>query len=213
MRYLLATAGIWLAVAACAADPADDFVPLFDGKDLEGWELRGYKEAAKDQWSVKDGVLTAKPGSGWLGTQKTYGDFVLRLEWRVPVNGNSGVYLRVPDAKTDELPTYTGVEVQVLDDDGPAHKGKIQPWQYSGSIYHIVPASKHVYKGAGEWNSFEITCKGDRITVVYNGETVAEGDAAKEPELAKRPKKGFIGLQNHGSAVEYRNILIKVLDR
>jgi hypothetical protein len=119
----------------------------------------------------------------------------------------------VPDVETDTLPTFTGMEIQVLDDDGPQYKGKLKPWQYSGSIYGVVPAGKRVYKGAGEWNRFEITCKGDRVTVVFNGEKVAEADMAKEPELAKRPRKGFIGLQNHGSAVEYRNVEIKVLDK
>jgi hypothetical protein len=214
MRYLLA-AVLCLATlgsASCADDKDDGFVPLFNGKDLQGWVLRGYKEAAKDQWTVKDGVLTAKPGSGWLGTEKMYGDFILRLDWRVPENGNSGVYLRVPDIETDTLPTWTGVEVQILDDEGPQYQGKLKDYQYSGSIYEFVPASKRVYKGAGQWNHFEITCKGNVIRVVYNGEPVAEADAAKDAKLAKRPKKGFLGLQNHGTGVEFRNITIKVLD-
>lgn len=205
----LAIVAILLAVPAQAAD-GDGFVPLFNGKDLEGWEI---KDGPKDQWSVKEGVLTAKPGQGWLGTKKRYGDFVLSLEWRMPVNGNSGVYLRVPDVKTKVLPTFTGMEIQVLDDTGPAYKGKLKPWQYSGSIYGVVPASKAVYRGPGKWNQFEITCKGDRVAVVFNGVKVSEADMSKEPALAKRPRKGFIGLQNHGSGVEYRNIRIKVLDK
>jgi hypothetical protein len=212
--YILLAAFLGLPATTARADQKDDgFMPLFNGKDLSGWVMRGYKSVEKDQWTVRDSVLAAKPGSGWLGTEKMYGDFILRLEWRVPENGNSGVYLRVPDIETDTLPTWTGVEVQVLDDDGPAYKGKLKDYQYSGSIYEFVPAGKRVYKGVGQWNSFEITCKGDVITVVYNGEKVAEADAAKDAKLAKRPKKGFIGLQNHGTAVEYRNIFIKVLDK
>jgi hypothetical protein len=212
MRYALALATLWAAGLALAAEDKDGFVPMFNGKNLSGWEARGYKSAEKDHWTVKDGVLSAKTGSGWLGTTKTYGDFVLRLEWRVPQNGNSGIYIRVPDIKTDKLPTFTGMEVQILDDNGPEYKGKLKPWQYSGSLYGVVPAGKSVYKGAGEWNRFEITCRGDRVRIVFNGEKVAEADMAKEPELAKRPRKGFIGLQNHGSAVEFRNVEIKVLD-
>ena len=83
------------------------------------------------------------------------------LPWRVPENGNSGVYLRVPDIETDTLPTWTGVEVQILDDEGPQYQGKLKDYQYSGSIYEFVPAGKRVYKGAGQWNRFEITCKGN----------------------------------------------------
>jgi hypothetical protein len=212
MRFLLMGVVSLSACPAVAAENDDGFVPLFNGKDLTGWVMRGYKSAPNDQWTVRDGVLSAKPGSGWLGTEKMYGDFVLRLEWRVPSNGNSGVYLRVPDLQTETLPTWTGVEVQVLDDDGPEYKGKLKPYQYSGSIYEFVPAKKRVYKGTGEWNRFEITCKGDLIRVVYNGELVAEADAAKDAKLAKRPKKGFIGLQNHDTAVDYRKIQIKSLD-
>jgi hypothetical protein len=212
MRCVLTGSLVLLTALAYAKGTDEPFVPLFNGKDLTGWVMRGYKQAAKDQWTVRDGVLSAKPGSGWLGTEKIYGDFVLRLEWRVPTNGNSGVYLRVPNVETDTLPTWTGVEVQILDDDGPEYKGKIKDYQHSGSIYEFVPAAKRVYKGAGEWNRFEITCKGEWIRVVYNGEEVAEADAAKDPKLAKRPRKGFIGLQNHGTAVEFRNISIRVLD-
>jgi hypothetical protein len=202
-----------LAVGGGRADDANDgFVPLFNGKDLHGWVQRGYKQAAPDQWTVRDGVLVARPGSGWLGTEKMYGDFILRLEWRVPTNGNSGVYLRVPDVQTDTLPTWTGVEVQILDDDGPQYRGKLKDYQYSGSIYEFVPAGKRVYRGAGKWNQFEITCKGNVIGVVYNGQRVAQADAARDPKLAQRPKKGFLGLQNHGTGVEFRNIQIKVLD-
>jgi hypothetical protein len=69
-----------------------------------------------------------------------------------------------------------------------------------------------VFKGAGEWNSYEIACKGDQIYVIYNGEKVVDADISKEPKMQTRPKKGFIGLQNHGSAVEFRKVMIKVLD-
>ncbi len=185
------------------------FVPLFNGKNLDGWEIKENQSVPKDQWTVKDGVLMAKPGTGWLGTKKKYGDFVLRLEWRIPENGNSGVFIRVPDLKEKEQPHVAGMEIQILDDNGPQYKGKLQPWQFSGSLYGIVPPSKSVFKGADKWNSFVITCKGNRIAVVFNGEKIAEADAAKEPKLLTRPKTGYIGLQNHGSSVEFRNIQIK----
>ena len=60
--------------------------------------------------------------------------------------------------------------------------------------------------GAGEWNSYEITCKGDLIQVVFNGEKVIDADAAKDAVLNKRPRRGFLGLQNHNSGVEFRNV-------
>jgi hypothetical protein len=191
---------------------ADGFVALLVGKDLSGWEVHEHQEGDKDKWSLDKGVLTAKPGSGWIGTTKMYGDFVLRLEWRIPVNGNSGVFLRVPDVKSTLSPSQLGMEIQILDDTGPAYKGKLKDWQYSGSLYGFVPRSKEVFKGANEWNRYEITCKGDRVTVVYNGEKVVEADMSKFPELDKRPRRGFIGLQNHSTGVEFRNVEIKALD-
>ncbi len=200
-----------ILLAPVLAQAGDDFVPLFNGKDLDGWEVREHNAGDKDKWSAVNGILTAKPGSGWIGTTKMYGDFVLRLAWRIPVNGNSGVFLRVPDVKTKDSPSQLGMEIQVLDDTGPAYKGKLKDWQYSGSLYGFVPPSKSVYKGAGEWNRYEITCKGDLVTVVFNGEKVVEADMSKFPELDKRPRRGFIGLQNHGTGVEYREIQIKVL--
>ena len=209
MRWLAAVAAVGL-VAGVGGAADDKFVPLFNGKDLTGWEV---KEGKPEYWTVKDGILTCKAGSGWLGTKATYGDFVLRLEWRIPEGGNSGVFLRVPGPVPKMSPSQTGVEIQILDDNSPRYKGKIKPYQYSGSIYTFVAPSKEMFKGAGQWNRYEITCKGDVITVVYNGEQVSQADASKLPALAKRPKKGYIGLQNHGSGVEFRNIEIKVLEK
>jgi hypothetical protein len=194
------------------AGEKDGFIPLFNGKNLDGWEVREFRDGDKDKWSVVDGILTAKPGSGWIGTTRMYGDFVLRLEWRIPVNGNSGVFLRVPDVKTKVSPSQLGMEIQILDDDGPQHKGKIKDTQKSASLYGFVPASKAVSKGPKEWNRYEITCKGNLVTVVFNGDKVVEGDMSKFPELDKRPRKGFIGLQNHSTGVEFRKVEIKVLD-
>ncbi len=204
-------AGIAILLTPALAQAGDGFVPFFNDKNLDGWRVREYRAGDKDKWSLHDGVLTAKPGSGWIGTTRMYGDFVLRLEWRIPTNGNSGVFLRVPDVKTTVSPSQLGMEIQVLDDTGPAYKGKLKAWQYSGSLYHFVPASKSMYK-PGEWNRYEITCKGDRVVVVFNGAKVVDADMSKFPELAKRPRRGFIGLQNHSTGVEYRKIEIKMLD-
>ena len=141
MRVLLAAA-LLTAAPARPADKEAGFVPLFNGKDLTGWEVKENRTRVKDLWTVKGGVLTARAGSGWLGTKKMYGAFVLRLEWRIPPDGNSGVYLRVPVLKGKEIPSQAGVEIQVLDDEGPAYKGKIKPYQHCGSIYGIAAPKK-----------------------------------------------------------------------
>jgi hypothetical protein len=207
--------GSYCLVGALSASAAEkEFVPLFSGSSLDGWVNKDPegKETPTDKWSIDDGVLVAKPGSGWLSTKAMYGDFVLKLEWRVPENGNSGVFIRVPDLKPGQAPHIEGIEIQVLDDNGPEYKGKLQPYQFAGSIYGAVPAKDSGYKGAGEWNSFQITCQGGKIEVVMNGNKVAEADVSKVDSLSKRPRRGYIGLQNHGSGVEYRKIELKVLE-
>lgn len=205
--YLLLCAGI--AVDA-AAD--DGFTPLLDGKTLAGWKVRSEKDAKADEWTVVDGVLKAKAGNSWLATEKEYGDYVLQLEWRVPENGNSGVFIRVPELKAGEHPWEKGIEIQVLDDKGPQYAGKLKPWQYSGSLYGAVPADQSAFAGAGQWNKYEITCRGDLVTVVLNGKKISEGDMSKIDALKSRPRRGIIGLQNHGTEVEYRNLRIKELN-
>jgi hypothetical protein len=206
-----ALACLTIILLPALADAGDGFVPLFSGKDLDGWRVHEFRSGDKDKWSAHDGILSAKPGSGWIGTTKMYGDFILRLEWRIPPGGNSGVFLRVPDVDRKVSPSGLGMEIQVLDDTAPEYKGKLKGYQYSGSLYNFVPASKAMYR-PGAWNRFEITCKGDRVVVVYNGEKVVDADMSKHPDLAKRPRRGFIGLQNHSTGVEYRKIEIKELD-
>ena len=207
------TIAFCLACFVTCSIQAADFGPLFDGKSLDGWVVKGEpeKEAPQGEWLIIDGVLTARPGHSWLSTAKMYGDFTLRLEWRVPENGNSGVFIHVPDLKPGEQPYVQGIEIQVLDDAGPEYKGKLQTWQYAGSIYGAVAAENSGYKGKGEWNSFEITCRGSSIEVVMNGNKVATADAEKIATLKTRPRRGYIGLQNHGTPVEYRKIELKEL--
>jgi Domain of Unknown Function (DUF1080) len=193
---------------AIRAEPKDSFAPLFNGKDLDGWEVREAKPGDKDKWSFKDGVLVAKPGGGWIGTKKMYGDFTLKLEWRIFQGGNSGVFLRVPDVKSKDSPSTLGFEIQILDDNDPKYKD-LKPYQYCGGLYHFHGPTKKMFKGAEKWNAYEITCKGDSIVVVFNGEKVIDADISKDDKAAKRPRLGFIGLQNHNSGVEFRNVMIK----
>ena len=195
-----------------AEETNEGFVPLFNGRNLDGWKVKAGKPADENAWSASEQMLVARAGSGWLSTTREYGDFVLRLEWRIPENGNSGVFVRVPELKPGEQPHVRGIEIQVLDDQGSQYAGKLKPWQYSGSIYGAVAAEGSKFRGKGEWNSFEITCRAEQLSVVMNGQKVAEANVSRDKTLQDRPRKGFIGLQNHGSGVEYRNILIKLLE-
>lgn len=188
------------------------FVPLFNGKDLTGWYVKGGKI---ENWKVSDGILSSfGKGGGWLTREKEYSDFVLRLEWRIPKDGNSGVGLRYP---AEGEVSHGGMEIQILDDDAEKHKN-IKPAQHTGSIYYQVAAKQGAAKPPGEWNRYEITCKGLLVVVVLNGIEVVRanldehttGEGGHIP-LSQRPRKGHIGLQNHDTGVEFRNIELREL--
>lgn len=191
-------------------DPPKGFESLFNGKDLSGWKSTG----KKDVWGAEKGVIyCAGGGGGWLMTEKEYGDFELRLEYKMPLKGNSGVALRSP-LKGD--PAYVGMELQLIDD---VNWGKLEKWQHTGSIYNVVPARTIKNKEIGEWNSFKVIAKGRQITVIQNGETLVDAnldDFVKEhgkrhPGILETNKQGHIGFQSYNLRVEFRNIFLKAL--
>jgi len=184
---------------------------LFNGKDLSGWQIIGGDEGS---WKVKDGVLfTEGEGGGWLSTIREFGNFILEMEFRVPPAGNSGVFIRAPHQGD---PAYSGMEIQVLDDYAEKYSD-LKPWQYTGSIYGIMPPAIRASKKANQWQKMEILCNGPKIEVMLNGQLIIDANLIdhmnkerEHPGLKRR--KGFIGLQNHSSKIEYRNIYIEELD-
>jgi 3-keto-disaccharide hydrolase len=184
---------------------------LFNGRDLTGWE--GADKEAAACWKVDKGELlcTGKPGP-WLRSKSEYGDFNLRLDYKLKPGGNSGVYVRVPrdgDHRGKELSggKSSGIEIQMLDDDASQYRD-LKPYQFSGSLYAIVAADPRVSRPAGRWNSMEIDCRGTRYRVVHNGRVVVDAGAKQYAELGERLVRGYLGLQNHNEEVWFRNIRI-----
>jgi hypothetical protein len=186
----------------------EGFEPLFNGKNLAGWKVFDGKMEA---WGADDGLLYVKGGGGgWLMTTKEYADFEVRLEYRMPKMGNSGVAIRAP---LQGNPAYQGMEIQLLDD---ANWKGLKPTQFCGSIYDVVPPSKHVTKPAGEWNKIAITATGRQITVVLNDTKIVDANlddhkdrADKHPGILR--EKGHIGLQSYNFRVDFRNLYVKPL--
>jgi len=199
-------------MAAEIEKPADKFQPLYNGKDLTGWEVLGGNIEA---WQADGELLSCvKEGGGWLRTDKMYSDYVLKMEFRIPPGGNSGVGLRFP---SEGNPAFVGMEIQILDDGADEYKD-LKDSQYTGSIYSEVAAERGALKPTGEFNTYEITCLGPHIKVVLNGKTITEANINEHPEakgdykpLPARPRIGYIGMQSHGSRVDFRNIEIKDL--
>ena len=225
---VLSVLGASLVLITCPASAeepkappkADEgFVPLFNGQDLTNWVPNGpnqFKDkdgTEKDNWHAADGVLVCEAKKGvWLRSEKQYKNFVLKLEYRISKGGNSGVFVHCPAAGQS---SHLGREVQILDCEGkPVNKG------IAGSYYSVVAPKKNMAKPYTEWNEYVITCNGSRFTIVMNGEETVNADLG-DPTLAETCNKGFlpglksregyIGLQDHNSRVEFRNILIKVL--
>jgi len=243
---LIAAAVATLSAAAlskaAAADAPPGFTALFNGRDLSGWDVPA---GDNGHWKALDGVIdydamSEATGDKALWTQKEYADFVLRVEWRlketpyvnpnVPIIRYDGTHKKGPDGKE--------IKLSVPDSDSGIYlrgssKSQVNIWCWpigSGEVYGYrtddkmppevragVTPRQNADRDVGEWNAFEITMKGDRLTVVLNGITVIEN-----AQLPGVPAKGPIALQHHGSKqdgvwssppslVQFRNLAIREL--
>ena len=190
----------------------EGFFPLFNGTDLTGWtgDTTGY--------AAENGEIVIHPdrGSGNLYTEKEYSDFILRFEFQLTEGANNGLGVRTP---LEGDAAYAGMELQILDNTSDRYAG-LQPYQYHGSIYGVVPAKRGYLRPVGEWNLQEITAEGTRIKVRLNGillidadiEAASSGgtmDGRNHPGLLN--SKGHLGFLGHGSVVRFRNIRLKEL--
>ncbi len=186
------------------------FITIFDGKGLTGWKTFG---GEPDAWKVENGLLIGSgSGGGWLGTRRDFGDFVLRLEFKLASESSAGIYLRAP-ADPSRI-ARTGLEIPLIDEHHaiPA----IQPWQRTGSIDHIAAAVPGHLRPSGQWNSMEIRAEGPRIVILLNGVKIVDDRLDAHPELEKehpglKRHSGRIGIQSHTGRVEVRNLRVKEL--
>ncbi|MDA7527708.1 DUF1080 domain-containing protein [bacterium] len=193
------------------------FDSLLPETGLEGWSVH---EGRQEAWQRDgDSVYCQGAGGGWLRTDKEYSDFHLKFDYRLQAGANSGVGLRVPQ---EGNPTFTAVELQLLDDSAPKY-ASLRDDQYTGSLYyHVAPTQKPQLLPVNEWNSCEVICKGDQMTIKLNGDIVNEINLAQPDEenqkesgakwqLAKRPPLGRIALQSSSSRVDFKNLQINDL--
>jgi Domain of Unknown Function (DUF1080) len=190
-----------------AAD--DSFRPLFNGIDLKGWQHVG-----PGRFVIEKGLLRTEGGMGLLWyTGEKFGDATIRVVFHIPDpngRGNSGIFIRIPDAPADPwAAVHAGYEVQIDPQADDFHR--------TGVLYSFTKAKAK--PPLREWNTMEIVLAGERTTVKVNGEVVTdftEGDAVPpkkqdfEPERGARPQQGYIGLQNHDArdVVLFREISV-----
>jgi hypothetical protein len=241
--------GLALIVAASlllvwqpSMDGASEFVSLFNGRDLTGWKVPA---GDNGHWRVADGVIdydaeSEAAGDKSLWSGRAYGDFVLRVDWRI--KGTPYVNPSVPIIRYDgtHKKDVNGREIRIAVPDSDSgiflrgsSKAQVNIWGWpigSGEVYgyrtdQSMPAAvragvtpkRNADRDIGAWNTFEITMRGDRLTVVLNGEEVISN--AQLPGVAP---SGPIALQHHGekkqgawaappSLVQFRNISIREL--
>jgi len=210
----------------------EGFILLFNGKDLANWQAlapmrdRDYakwsklspedkaaeQKKANDEilkhWFVQDGVLIHDGMGTSLQTIRDYGNIELYVDWKIGPKGDSGVYLRATP------------QVQIWDSDTLGDNLKEDRGTGSGGLWNNPKGAKgkqplkKADKPVGEWNTFHIIMKGDKVTVFLNGEKVVdEAPLASYWEKDKPlPDKGPIELQHHGDKLWFKNIYIKELD-
>jgi HEAT repeat protein len=196
-----------------AEENKNGFELLFNGKNLDNWL------GNKTDYVVEDNAIAIYPtgkGNGNLYTEKEYSDFVFRFEFQLTPGANNGLGIHTP-LKGDAA--YGGKEIQILDNTAPVY-ANLQPYQYHGSVYGIIPAKRGFLKPVGEWNEQEVYVKGDRIKVTLNGTVILDGDLKKASRNGTMDKKehpglhvnkGHIAFLGHGTVVRFRNIRVKDL--
>ncbi len=205
LKTLITIFIITLEIGPVGATDKIQYHSLFNGRDLFGWTTTG-------NWTVEPGgILTIKPRPGekgwqryadYLWTDKTYDNFTLELEYKIPKDGNSGIFFGV---KNKNNPVYEGFEIQILDSH---NKTETLTAHDCGGLIGIQAPKKNAAKPFGQWNRMTIVCQGNHLRVKLNGEQILDLDVSTKIARDK-PFSGYIGLQDHGLPLEFRNIRIK----
>jgi serine/threonine protein kinase len=207
-----------IASSQPATKKQDDWVALWNSKDLEGWVAFGGPE---DIWRVdpKEKVLyTSGTDKGWLMTVKEYTNFEVRLEYRLTPRAHSGLVLRSP---LQGIPFYSGMKIQLWDDAWYKSQPKpTVPAELTGALFDVVgPANlaREAARPPGEWNKLHVLLRGRQLTVDINTMTVLKAslDDYKEQPTTKHPglqrTKGHLGLQSQTGRVDFRDLAVHEL--
>ena len=195
-RVLLTTVAVCALAFASMSAQGKGWVTLFDGKNLNHFNLVG-----NANWKVADGIVEATTGPGYLVSKETYGDFDLKVEfWVDSGTANSGVYLRCQDGT--KIADTTCYEANIFDA-RPDQSGR------TGSIVHVSKPSKNI-DAAGKWNTYEIYAKGSQLTVKLNGAvtvSIYEGSFKSGPFTLQFGNAG----KDPGGPIKWRKVAIKEL--
>jgi len=197
------------------------WILLFNGQSLAGWTTNTQQPSRRE---VEDHAINPHRCGGYmLIHEKIWSDFLLALDFKISKGCNSGVFIRTFPLTTrpGRDVGYNGIEVAIDDTQGAG-------FHDTGAIYDLVKPSANAMHPPGTWNHMEILCDRNVIQVEMNGKVVTRMDLDEWPEKNKRPdgtdhkfdaalkdhpRRGYIGLQDHGGDCWYKNIRIKPLER
>jgi hypothetical protein len=198
-------------------------IALFNGKSLDGW-ITASGEPVSRGWVVEDGMLVRASRGGSIFTEKEFGEFDLTFEWKIARRGNSGVKYRVAFYKKGVYgnPGWLGCEYQVFDDVGR----RTSPEHSTGALYALYPPSPDkTLRPVGEFNESRIVVRGSRIEHWLNGAKIVDADTRSDDWKRRiadskfhnvagfaQNAKGRIELQDHGSKVWFRNMVLRPLN-
>lgn len=210
--------------------PAKEWVNLFADNDFSQWHKYGGGEVG-NAWKIENGeaFLDAKNKDGWQSgdggdiiTNKEFENFHLKYDWKISQGGNSGVIFMSHEAPEYQYSWSTGMEMQVLDNEGHPDAKIIS--HRAGDLYDLIVSSEETAKPFDEWNSAEIVVNNGKLDMILNGTTVVsttmwtpEWEALiADSKFKDMPnfgtfKKGAIALQDHGNLVYFKNVMIQEL--
>ena len=217
-----------------AEEKKEGWILMFDGESTEGWREYDAEAFPEKGWSIEDGSLKcSNSGMGEAGYggdimyDKQFTNFHFKVDWMIEEGGNSGIFFLAQELEGKKI-WYTAPEYQILDnmsnhiDNTLGKDGN----RKAGSLYDLIPPDPQNFKGPMKWNTAEVISYEGTIAYKMNGENTIEfhlwTDEWKEmiakskfpefnPDFANVAKTGYIGLQDHGHAVWFRNIKIKEL--
>ena len=213
---------------------------LWDGKTNKGWRGAKLDHFPEQGWEIKDGILTVLEAGGAesrnggdIITDKTYGNFILLVDFSISEGANSGIKYFVDPELNKEAGSAIGCEFQILDNKNhPDANNGVKGNRTLGSLYDLIPAqaatpqlSRYLFSGIGKWNRALIIVKGCNVEHWLNNVKIVEYERCSQEWRALvayskykdwpnfgEAKEGYILLQDHGNTVSFKNIKIKELD-
>ena len=207
--------------ASAASSSKAKAAPLFPADGIPaGWTVRSWNDviqpaAPTTQWTVRNGILFgSEPRGSWLISEREYGDFVLDFEIRVPARGNAALAFRFPPTGD---PAKDGFSLQLVDPRYYATNARPAATDLAGSLSKTLAPSKNAFK-PDDWNRCRIDCRGPRVEITLNGQTIhrLKLDADSPPAVTGKPLKdrplrgrlGFLEISRAGGQIQVRNAQI-----